>query len=155
MPTDDEFKKSALPFESQIDREINQFRAENHVSKINCKKLINLTPHAIRFVKGYHPDEERVLPNAGVLRVREVFTEIGEIHPDNIDFPEIAVYTSECFAVDNELNKIELPPKLPDTCYVVSSKVKACYPERKDFLVPAWQMIDGKNHVVGCMGLKE
>lgn len=104
------------------------------------EKIVNKCPHAIYIV-----DEEKnvlkVFPKSnGMIRVKEIVTDIGEI----AGIPISSTEWGETSAV---------PEYKEGTYYIVSQLVKNALPDRKDLLVPKGAVRDDEGNIVGCTRL--
>jgi len=94
-----------------------------------------MTPHAINIIDG-----PTLPPSGRTIRLKMETAPAGEV--DGIPLTRTVYGKAE-----------GLPEVEPGTYYVVSSMVKAVYPERRDFLVPAEMVRDKDGRVVGCRSL--
>ena len=101
-------------------------------------KIINMTPHVIKFIIGENIVE---IPASGNLARVSVKTEtIGEIDG-------IPITTSVFGEVEG------LPAPSEDTIYIVSSLVASRCTERTDVFIPNESIRDSEGRIVGCKSL--
>jgi hypothetical protein len=107
--------------------------------------IINLTGHGMTLVDDL--DNRLTIPAAGPrLRVDSRRKQIGYIAKFPVQVPVIVF--------NREINKDDLPPKVPGTVYIVSIIAALSYPWRDDFVVPGRKVLDGRGRVVGCRSLR-
>lgn len=102
--------------------------------------IINKTPHDVHIINENNEVVRTIEKTENQIRL-SVKTEKGD--------PVEGIPT--CFTTFGE------PEGLPDfsegTYYIVSQLIKSALPERKDLLVPAEVVRDGKGQIVGCKSL--
>ena len=103
-------------------------------------RIINLTPHAINFVREDGSPILTVEPSGSLARVSVHTETTGEI----AGIP----------ATKSVYGKVEgLPEPEEGTIYIVSSLVAGRVPERKDVFIPNESVRDEKGRIIGCKSL--
>lgn len=103
-------------------------------------KIINLTPHAINFVREDGRPILTVEPSGSLARVSVRTETTGEI-------AGISVTKSVYGEVEG------LPAPEDGTIYLVSSLVAGRVPNREDVFIPNESVRDDKGRIVGCKSL--
>ena len=102
-------------------------------------KLINLTPHAITFIKE-GGENVVVEPSGTVARLSTTTVTIGEVNG-------IPVTTTEFGNIEG------LPEPEEGTAYIVSSLVAGRCTERDDVFIPNESVRDDVGRIIGCKSL--
>lgn len=102
-------------------------------------EIINLTPHAIKFVNDKLGDTV-IEPSGTVARVSSRTETIGDI---------------DCIPVTRTVfGEVEnLPDPVDGVVYVVSSMVAARVPGRNDVFIPNDSVRDDQGRIIGCRSL--
>ena len=100
--------------------------------------IVNLTPHAVTFIKD---DGNAIVPPSGT--VARLTTETKTI--GNID--GIPVTTTVFGDITG------LPDRKPDTVYIVSALVAGRVPDRDDVFIPNDSVRDEAGRIIGCKSL--
>lgn len=99
--------------------------------------IVNLTPHAITFVR---EDGNVVIPSSGIARAattREIVGEIDGLPVARIVYGEVT----------------GLPEPVEGTIYVVSQITAAAVPDRADVFIVDGTVRDSEGRIVGATGL--
>lgn len=113
--------------------EVMEYGIKSFLEGLRGVKIVNLTPHMVRYLCG---DKVIEFPSQGVARVKETLETIAE--KDGIRF------------VKRKFSEVEgIPPFQPDTLYIVSNIVFEAT-NRSDLIVPADFVRDEKGQIVGC-----
>ena len=102
--------------------------------------LINLTPHAVTVYKD--GKSAFTVESTGLIRATSIVKDTGT---DADGVPVVTVtYGQPDF----------MPDKIDGTIYIVSSlalaAIKACYPDRIDFVIPDGAVRDDAGKIIGC-----
>lgn len=102
--------------------------------------IMNLTPHAVSFVKADGATVLTVAPSGTVARVSTRTVQIGTLNG-------LPVTQTEFGEVQ------DLPEQIDGTIYLVSSLVAQRVPDREDVFIPAESVRDSAGRIIGCRSL--
>jgi len=105
---------------------------------MNCKVIINKTPHPITVITDSKKIE--IPPEHPPIRLKEKVEKVGTL---KINAAEVPVIKKEL------LPEAELPKQKEGVCYIVSLAVAQKFKDRKDLLVTGEAVRDKEGKIIG------